>query len=194
MDDAVVVGSGPNGLAAAVELARAVRPCVSSRATTRWRRHPFGGASRCPDSATTSARAVIRSGSSRRSFVASISTRTVCADPSPASVAHPLDGEPAVLLRCSLDDTARLERGRRRLPRTLRPLPARTARTARGSLGPLRIAASAAHGALRAASGSCPRPRCSGLASAACGRARCSRYVLPIRFSRSSVRSVRRSR
>ena len=49
-----------------------------------------------------------------------------------ASVAHPLDDEPAVLLRRSLDDTAReLGEDARRLRAALRAVPARAARAAR---------------------------------------------------------------
>ena len=89
---------------------------------------------------------------------------------------------------------ARLGRGCRCLPRTLRPLPARTARTAR-AISSAPCASRGIRCAWRASgcSGSCPRPRCSALASAACGRARCSPAARRTRSCRSSVRSPRRS-
>ena len=108
MDDAVVVGSGPNGLAAAVELAR------SGASVRVLEGHDeIGGGTRsaaltlpgfCHDVCSGCHPFGILSPCFRRLDLDTHGLRWIRP---PASVAHPLDGEPAVFLRRSLDDTAR---------------------------------------------------------------------------------------
>jgi phytoene dehydrogenase-like protein len=108
MDDAVVVGSGPNGLAAAVELAR-------SGASVRVLegRDEIGGGTRTAALTLPGFLHDVCSGCHPMGIVSPF-FRTLELERHgltwirpPASVAHPLDGEPAVLLRRSLDETAR---------------------------------------------------------------------------------------
>jgi phytoene dehydrogenase-like protein len=108
MDDAVVVGSGPNGLAAAVELAR-----DGASVLVLEGRDEIGGGTRsaaltlpgfCHDVCSGCHPFGILSPFFRRLDLDTHGLRWIRP---PASVAHPLDGEPAVFLRRSLDDTAR---------------------------------------------------------------------------------------
>jgi phytoene dehydrogenase-like protein len=108
MDDAVVVGSGPNGLAAAVELARAgasVRVVEGA--------DEIGGGTR---SATLTLPGFVHDVCSGCHPFGILSPFFRSLDLEAhglrwlrprASVAHPLDGEPAVVVQRSLDDTAR---------------------------------------------------------------------------------------
>lgn len=108
MDDAVVVGSGPNGLAAAVELARAG---LSVRVLEA--RDTIGGGMRTEELTLPGFLHDVCSGCHPTGIVSPY-FRTLPLErhglrwlQSGVSVAHPLDGEPAVLLRRSLDETAR---------------------------------------------------------------------------------------
>jgi phytoene dehydrogenase-like protein len=107
VDDAVVVGSGPNGLAAAVELAR---NGASVRVVEA--RDEIGGGTRTA-ALTLPGFAHDACSGCHPMGVLSPFFRTLPLDAHglrwihpPASVAHPLDGQPAVLLRRALDDTA----------------------------------------------------------------------------------------
>jgi phytoene dehydrogenase-like protein len=108
MDDAVVVGSGPNGLAAAVELARSGASVLVLEG-----RNEIGGGTRsaaltlpgfCHDVCSGCHPMGILSPFFRSLGLDAHGLRWISP---PASLAHPLDGEPAVLLRRSLDETAR---------------------------------------------------------------------------------------
>src|SRR2546425_9591679 len=107
-DDAVVVGSGPNGLAAAIELARAG---VSVHVLEA--RDEIGGGIRTAELTLPGFAHDVCSGCHPMGELSPF-FRTLPLEahglrwvhPS-ASVAHPLDGEPAVLLRRSLAETAR---------------------------------------------------------------------------------------
>jgi len=108
MVDAVVVGSGPNGLAAAVELARGGASVLVLEG-----RNEIGGGTRsaaltlpgfCHDVCSGCHPMGILSPFFRSLDLDAHGLRWIRP---PSSLAHPLDGEPAVLLRRSLDDTAR---------------------------------------------------------------------------------------
>ncbi len=108
MDDAVVVGAGPNGLAAAVALAR-------GGATVRVleARDEIGGGTRTAALTLPGFVHDVCSGCHPMGILSPF-FRTLDLDAHglrwirpPASVAHPLDDAPAVLLRRSLDETAR---------------------------------------------------------------------------------------
>jgi phytoene dehydrogenase-like protein len=108
VDDAVVVGAGPNGLAAAVELARRG---VSVRVLEA--RDEIGGGTRTAaltlpgfahDVCSACHPLAVLSPFFRTLDLAAHGLRWVRPR---ASVAHPLDGEPAVLLTRSLEETAR---------------------------------------------------------------------------------------
>ncbi len=107
MDDAVVVGAGPNGLAAAVELAR-------GGATVRIleARDEIGGGTRTAALTLPGFRHDVCSGCHPMGVLSPF-FRTLGLEAHglrwirpPASVAHPLDAEPAVILRRSVDETA----------------------------------------------------------------------------------------
>jgi phytoene dehydrogenase-like protein len=107
MDDAVVIGSGPNGLAAAIELARggaAVRVLEA--------RDAIGGGTRTAALTLPGFAHDVCSGCHPMGVLSPFFRSLPLAAHGlrwlypPASVAHPLDGEPAVLLRRSLDATA----------------------------------------------------------------------------------------
>jgi phytoene dehydrogenase-like protein len=108
VDDAVVVGSGPNGLAAAVELARA-----GTSVRVLEARSEIGGGIRTAELTLPGFAHDVCSGCHpmgvlspwfRRQPLDRHGLRWIHP---PASVAHPLDGEPAVVLRRSLAETAR---------------------------------------------------------------------------------------
>lgn len=108
MLDAVVVGSGPNGLAAAVELARNGASVQVLEARDR-----IGGGTRSAELTLPGFVHDVCSGCHPMG-VASPYFRSLPLEQHglrwirpPASVAHPLDHEPAVLLRRSLSETAR---------------------------------------------------------------------------------------
>jgi len=107
MDDAVVVGAGPNGLAAAIELAR-------SGASVRVleARAEIGGGTRTAELTLPGFLHDVCSGCHPMGALSPFFRTLPLAEHGlqwihpPASVAHPLDGQPAVLLRRSLADTA----------------------------------------------------------------------------------------
>ena len=107
MIDAVVVGSGPNGLAAAVELARAGASVHVVEA-----REEIGGATRTRELTLPGFAHDVCSGCHPMGILSPFFRTLPLEDHGlrwirpPASVAHPLDGEPAVLLRRSLAETA----------------------------------------------------------------------------------------
>ncbi|HZU83098.1 MAG TPA: NAD(P)/FAD-dependent oxidoreductase [Polyangiaceae bacterium] len=158
--DAVVVGSGPNGLAAAVALAeRGASVLVLEGAAE------IGGGTRTAESTLPGFRHDVCSGCHPLGILSPFFRRLPLdrhglswVQP-PASVAHPLDGQPAVVLRPSLAETAAaLEADARAYARLLAPLledphalledvlgplraPRHPARTARFGLQALRSAA-----------------------------------------------------
>ena len=195
VDDAVIVGSGPNGLAAAIELARA-----GASVRVLEARDEIGGGIRTAELTLPGFAHDVCSGCHPMGVLSPWFRSLPLAEHGlrwihpPASVAHPLDDEPAVLLRRSLDETAsELGRGRARLREALRPLPARAARAPRRSARP------AAHPAapdparpLRTPGPPSRDDARSAPASADSGRARCSPAVRRIRSCRSRGRSPRR--
>ena len=107
MDDAVVVGSGPNGLSAAIALAQAGASVLVLEA-----RDEIGGGIRTAELTLPGFEHDVCSGCHpmgvlspwfRRLPLDAHGLRWIHP---PASVAHPLDGQPAVLLRRSLRETA----------------------------------------------------------------------------------------
>jgi phytoene dehydrogenase-like protein len=106
--DAVVIGSGPNGLAAAVELARnGASVLVVEAAET------IGGGTRTAELTLPGFHHDVCSAAHPLGILSPYFARLPLADHGltwiqpPASVAHPMDGEPAVILGPSLDTTAR---------------------------------------------------------------------------------------
>jgi phytoene dehydrogenase-like protein len=108
VEDAVVIGSGPNGLTAAVELARHGKRVVVLEA-----RDEIGGGTRTAELTLPGFLHDVCSGCHPMGVLSPAWRRYPLERHGlrwlrpAASVAHPLDGEPAVLLRRSLDDTAR---------------------------------------------------------------------------------------
>jgi phytoene dehydrogenase-like protein len=107
MDDAIVVGGGPNGLAAAVELARG-----GASVRVLEARDTIGGGTRTAELTLPGFRHDVCSGCHPTGILSPF-FRTLDLEAhglrwlqSPASVAHPLDDEPAVMLVRSLADTA----------------------------------------------------------------------------------------
>src|SRR5258706_1840153 len=107
MDDAVVIGSGPNGLAAAIELARAGRSVRVLEA-----REELGGGMRTPELTLPGFAHDVCSGCHPMGILSPF-FRELPLDKHglrwilpPASVAHPLDDGPAALLRKSVSETA----------------------------------------------------------------------------------------
>jgi phytoene dehydrogenase-like protein len=141
VDDALVVGSGPNGLAAAIALARAgasVR-VVEARAE-------IGGGVRTAALTLPGFAHDVCSGCHPLG-VLSPWFRSLALEAHglrwihpPVSVAHPLDGEPAVLLRRSLDETAsELGEDARAYERFFAPLLREPEALLADLLGPLRV-------------------------------------------------------
>ena len=108
MEDAVVVGSGPNGLAAAVELARG-----GASVRVLEARDEIGGGTRSAELTLPGFLHDVCSGCHPMGALSPFFRELPLEEHGlrwihpPASVAHPLDGQPAVLLRRSLADTAR---------------------------------------------------------------------------------------
>ena len=107
MDDAVIVGSGPNGLAAAIELARA-----GASVRVLEARDQIGGGIRTAELTLPGFAHDVCSGCHPMAVLSPWFRSLPLAEHGlhwihpPASVAHPLDDEPAVLLRRSLHETA----------------------------------------------------------------------------------------
>ena len=107
MDDAVVVGSGPNGLAAAVELARG-----GARVRVVEARAEIGGGTRSAALTLPGYLHDVCSGCHPTGILSPffrdlpLEAHGLRWAARPASAAHPLDDQPAVLLRRSLDETA----------------------------------------------------------------------------------------
>ena len=106
--DAVVIGSGPNGMAAAVELARnGAEVLVLEAAAT------IGGGTRTAELTLPGYHHDVCSTAHPLGIVSPYLSTLPLAEHGlswiqpPASVAHPLDGEPAVILRTSMDATTR---------------------------------------------------------------------------------------
>jgi phytoene dehydrogenase-like protein len=106
--DAVIVGSGPNGLAAAVALAQAGASVLVLEG-----RDQLGGGTRTAELTLPGFHHDVCSGCHPMAILSPF-LRTLPLErhglvwcQSRISVAHPLDGEPAVLLQRSLDETAR---------------------------------------------------------------------------------------
>jgi phytoene dehydrogenase-like protein len=106
VDDAVVVGSGPNGLAAAIALARA-----GASVRVLEARDTIGGGMRTAELTLPGFLHDVCSGCHPMGEVSPwfrsmpLEQHGLRWIHPPASVAHPLDGQPAVLLRRSLADT-----------------------------------------------------------------------------------------
>jgi phytoene dehydrogenase-like protein len=105
--DAVVIGAGPNGLAAAVHLAQAGASVLVLEG-----RDEIGGGTRTAELTLPGFRHDLCAAVHPMAILSPYLRRLPLEDHGlrwiqpPASVAHPLDREPAVLLRRSLDDTA----------------------------------------------------------------------------------------
>jgi phytoene dehydrogenase-like protein len=104
--DAVVVGSGPNGLAAAVELARNGASVLVLEAA-----QDIGGGTRTAELTLPGYAHDVCSGCHPLAILSPYLSQLPLREhglewvQGSASVAHPLDGEPAVMLRKSLDET-----------------------------------------------------------------------------------------
>jgi len=134
--DAVVVGAGPNGLAAAVTLAQAGRSVLVLEA-----QDTIGGGTRTAELTLPGFRhdvcSAIHPLVAASPFFSSLGLELDLVEP-PAALAHPLDGGSAVLVRRSVDDTARALGGDGEAYRRLfAPLVGDWPRLARELLGPV---------------------------------------------------------
>lgn len=106
--DAIIIGSGPNGLAAAIELARAGQEVLVLEAKSTP-----GGGMRTAELTLPGFHHDVCSGCHPMAILSPFLRTLPLADfgltwkQSNLSVAHPLDGQPAVLLSRDLDETAR---------------------------------------------------------------------------------------
>jgi phytoene dehydrogenase-like protein len=141
MPDAVVVGSGPNGLAAAVALAQAGAGVLVLEADAE-----IGGGVRTAELTLPGFAHDVCSGAHPMGILSPFLSTLPLAEHGlewvrpPASVAHPLDDGPAVLLRRSLDETAAaLGDDARRYRRLLAPFVGRARELLADALGPLAV-------------------------------------------------------
>ncbi len=139
--DAVVIGSGPNGLAAAVALAQGGASVLVVEA-----RASIGGGTRTAELTLPGFRHDVCSACHPMGVLSPFFRRLPLAQHGlrwvypPASVAHPLDGQPAVLLRPSVSDTARdLGVDAAAYERLLRPFVTAPHELLEDLLGPLRL-------------------------------------------------------
>ena len=138
--DAVVIGSGPNGLAAAIELARNGRSVIVLEADDE-----IGGGARTreltlPGIGHDVCSAVHPLGAASPFFASlPLEQHGLTWLHPPALAAHPLDDEPAAVLRRSADETAAgLGGDAERYRKLVAPLSARWSGVAGDVLGPLR--------------------------------------------------------
>jgi phytoene dehydrogenase-like protein len=145
--DAVVVGAGPNGLAAAIELARKGRSVLVVE-----RNETVGGGSRSAELTlpgfTHDVCSAIQPLGRASPFFAQLDLTAHGLEwiEPPIQIAHPLDDGSAALVRRSVDETARgLGRDARTYRRLMRPLVRDWDLIAREMLGPFRPLAAARH-------------------------------------------------
>jgi phytoene dehydrogenase-like protein len=141
VDDAVVIGSGPNGLAAAIELAR-----TGASVRVLEGNDQIGGGIRTAPLTLPGFAHDVCSGCHPLGVLSPWFRSVPLAEHGlhwiqpPASVAHPLDDQPAVLLRLALGETAsELGDDARRYERLLAPLLRAPHELLADLLGPLRI-------------------------------------------------------
>ena len=141
MDDAVVLGSGPNGLAAAIALARA-----GASVRVLEARDEIGGGTRTRELTLPGFAHDVCSGCHPMGALSPFFRSLPLAEHGlqwirpPASLAHPLDGEPAVLLRRSVEDTAgELGEDARTYEKLFRPLLPEPHELLADLLAPLRV-------------------------------------------------------
>jgi phytoene dehydrogenase-like protein len=141
VDDAVVIGSGPNGLSAAIALAR-----VGLSVRVLEARVEIGGGTRTAELTLPGFAHDVCSGCHPMGVLSPWFRQLPLGEHGlrwihpPASVAHPLDGEPAVLLRRSVSETAReLETDARAYERLFAPFLYEPHELLADLLGPLRI-------------------------------------------------------
>jgi phytoene dehydrogenase-like protein len=139
--DAVVVGSGPNGLAAAVALAQ-----TGAKVLVLEGADAIGGGTRTAELTLPGFRHDVCSGCHPMGILSPFFRTLPLAQhgltwvQSRVSLAHPLDGQPAVLLRRSLEETARgLEGDARAYESLMEPLLRDPHGLLADILGPLRI-------------------------------------------------------
>jgi len=139
--DAVVVGSGPNGLAAAVQLARGGASVLVLEGADS-----IGGGTRTSELTLPGFHHDVCSGCHPMGILSPFFRTLPLADhglkwlQSPVSVAHPLDDQPAVLLRRSVSETAAaLGADARAYERLLAPMLAHPHEMMADLLSPLRI-------------------------------------------------------
>lgn len=140
MEDAVVIGSGPNGLAAAIELARA-----GASVRVLEARESIGGGMRTAELTQPGFLHDVCSGCHPMGVLSPWFRRTPLEDHGlrwmrpKASVAHPLDGQPAVVLQRSLERTAaELVEDAEAYERFFAPYLRRPHELLEGVMGPLR--------------------------------------------------------
>jgi phytoene dehydrogenase-like protein len=139
--DAVVVGSGPNGLSAAITLARAGLSVLVLEA-----RDSIGGGTRTAELTLPGFKHDVCSAIQPLSLASPFFRDMPLSDYGvrwvfpPAEVAHPLDGEPAVLLERSVEATAaRLGVDEKAYTRLMRPFVSQWEPLMEQFLGPLRL-------------------------------------------------------
>src|SRR6266566_4137652 len=140
--DAVVVGSGPNGLSAAVELARNGASVLVLEAGDT-----IGGGTRTAELTLPGFRHDVCSAAHPLGQLSPFFSTLPLADhglewiPAMVSIAHPLDDQPAVIVQRSVDETARgMGRDAAAYRRLIGPLLRRADDLLADALGPSRFA------------------------------------------------------